>query len=115
MPGGGSERVTMVQIAAPSRTRITSYADLGRNVRDMVERINAKFQTGRWKPVILIVKQASHNEVSRWYRVADVCLVTERPTPNTTLMQQVLTRENLQRAWDQVRANRGAPRISGAR
>lgn len=70
------ERVTMVQIAAPSRTRIASYADLGRNVQEMVERINDRFKTKRWKPVILIDKQATHEEVSRWYRIADVCLVT---------------------------------------
>jgi len=44
---------------------------------------------------------------------ADACLVQERSTPNTTLMQQALTRENLQRAWEQVKANHGAPGIDG--
>jgi len=44
---------------------------------------------------------------------ADVCLATEWSTPNTTLMQQALTRENLQRAWERVRANHGAPGIDG--
>jgi len=44
---------------------------------------------------------------------ADDCLATDRSTPNTTLMQQVLTRENLQRAWEQVRANHGAPGTDG--
>lgn len=70
------ERVTMVQIAAPSRTRIASYAELGRNVEEMVEHINRRFQTSHWKPVVLIDRQASHEEVSRWYRIADVCVVT---------------------------------------
>ncbi len=70
------ERVTMVQIAAPSRTRINSYAELGRNIEETVERINRRFQTGHWKPVVLIDRQASHDEVNRWYRVADVCAVT---------------------------------------
>jgi len=44
---------------------------------------------------------------------ADACLVQERSTPNTTLMQQALTRENLQCAWEQVKANHGAPGIDG--
>ena len=44
---------------------------------------------------------------------ADVCLDTQRSAPNTTLMQQVLARENLQRAWKQVKANHGAAGIEG--
>ena len=44
---------------------------------------------------------------------ADVCLAVEGSTPSTTLMQQALTRENLQRAWEQVKANHGAPGIDG--
>jgi trehalose 6-phosphate synthase len=70
------ERLTMVQIAAPSRTRIPSYADLRRRVDEEVRRINHRFQTARWKPVVLIDRQCNHEEVNRWYRIADVCLVT---------------------------------------
>ena len=70
------ERLTMVQIAAPSRTRIPSYVDLRRRVDEEVRRINHRFQTSRWKPVVLIDRQCNHEEVNRWYRIADVCLVT---------------------------------------
>jgi trehalose 6-phosphate synthase len=70
------ERLTMVQIAAPSRTRIPSYVDLHYRVEATVERINSRFQTARWKPVILIERQCNHEEVGRWYRAADICLVT---------------------------------------
>ena len=35
-----------------------------------------RFQTARWKPVVLIERQCSHDEVKRWYRAADLCLVT---------------------------------------
>jgi len=44
---------------------------------------------------------------------AAVCLGMELSTLNTTLMQRVLARENLQRAWEQVKANHGAPGIDG--
>jgi alpha,alpha-trehalose-phosphate synthase [UDP-forming] len=70
------ERLTMVQIAAPSRTRIPSYADLKTRVELTVERINARYQTARWKPVVLIERQCGHDEVKRWYQAADLCLVT---------------------------------------
>ena len=70
------ERLTMVQIAAPSRTRIPSYADLHHRVDATVERINNRFQTAHWKPIVLIERQCSHEEVGRWYRAADICLVT---------------------------------------
>ncbi len=70
------ERLTMVQIAAPSRTRIASYLDLHRRVEMTVERINQRYQTPQWKPVLLIERQCNHEEVERWYRAADLCLVT---------------------------------------
>jgi alpha,alpha-trehalose-phosphate synthase [UDP-forming] len=70
------ERLTMVQIAAPSRTRIPSYAELRRRVEETAARINARYQTVRWKPIVLIERQCNHEEVSHWYRAADICLVT---------------------------------------
>jgi trehalose 6-phosphate synthase len=69
-------RVTMVQIAAPSRTRIPSYIELSRKVEEIVERLNQRFQTGSWRPVVLVERQCNHEEVTRWYRAADICLVT---------------------------------------
>jgi trehalose-6-phosphate synthase len=39
------ERLTMVQIAAPSRSRIPSYIELNRKVKETVERINQRYQT----------------------------------------------------------------------
>jgi len=70
------ERLTMVQIAAPSRTRIPSYAELGKRVEETVQRINTRFQTPHWRPIVLINRQCNHEEVDRWYRAADICLVT---------------------------------------
>ncbi len=70
------ERLTMVQIAAPSRTRIPSYADLRRRVEETVDRINSRYQTAHWRPIVLIERQCTHEEVRQWYRAADLCLVT---------------------------------------
>jgi alpha,alpha-trehalose-phosphate synthase [UDP-forming] len=70
------ERLTMVQIAAPSRTRIPSYADLRSRVEETVKRINLRFQTAQWRPIVLIERQVNHEEIDRWYGAAEVCLVT---------------------------------------
>jgi trehalose 6-phosphate synthase len=70
------DRLTMVQIAAPSRSRIPSYANLRVQVEETVERINQRFQNSRWKPIVLIQRQMSHPDVNQWYRAAAVCLVT---------------------------------------
>jgi trehalose 6-phosphate synthase len=70
------EQIVFVQIAAPSRTRIPAYARLGTEVQKLVERINQRYQTTRWKPVILIERSCSREEVRRYYHAADLCLVT---------------------------------------
>ena len=70
------EQIVFVQIASPSRTGISTYADLRVQVEETVERINKAYQTTLWKPVILIQRQCSHDEVERYYRAAEVCLVT---------------------------------------
>jgi trehalose 6-phosphate synthase len=70
------ERLTLAQIAAPSRSRIPSYIELNRKVKEAVERINQRYQTSSWKPILLIERQCSHAEVDLWYHAAAVCLVT---------------------------------------
>jgi trehalose-6-phosphate synthase len=70
------EQIVFVQIASPSRTRIPSYVNLRIQVEETVERINRRFQTSRWKPVILIQRQCSHQELARYYQAAALCLVT---------------------------------------
>ena len=37
--------------------------------------------------------------------------VIESPDPNAHLLERILSRENMQRAWKRVKANKGAPGI----
>jgi trehalose 6-phosphate synthase len=67
---------TFVQIGAPSRTHIKRYHDLQAEVEAEAERINWRFQADQWKPIILLNRQHSHQEVDAYYRAADLCLVT---------------------------------------
>jgi alpha,alpha-trehalose-phosphate synthase [UDP-forming] len=70
------EKFTFVQIGAPSRTHIKRYHDFLADVEAESERINWRFQTGKWKPIVFLNRQHSHAEIDRYYRSADVCLVT---------------------------------------
>ncbi len=67
---------TFVQIGAPSRTHIKRYHDLQAEVEEEADRINWRFQTDNWKPIILLNRQHSHREITPYYRAADLCLVT---------------------------------------
>jgi alpha,alpha-trehalose-phosphate synthase [UDP-forming] len=70
------EKFTFLQIGAPSRTHIKRYHDLLGEVEAEAERINWRFQTGKWKPIVFMKRQHSHHEIQRFYRTADLCLVT---------------------------------------
>jgi alpha,alpha-trehalose-phosphate synthase [UDP-forming] len=67
---------TFVQIGAPSRTHIKRYHDLLAEVEAEAERINWRFQTGKWKPIAFLKRRHNHEEIERYYCAADLCLVT---------------------------------------
>jgi len=69
-------KFTFVQIGAPSRTHIKRYHDLLAEVEAEAERINWRFQGGKWKPIVFLKRQHSHREIEPYYRAADLCLVT---------------------------------------
>ena len=65
-----------VQIGSPSRTHIRRYQELMEEVLQEAERINHRFQTSDWKPIIFLNRQHSHKEILPYYHTADFCLVT---------------------------------------
>ncbi len=67
---------TFVQIGAPSRTHIRRYHDLMAEVESEAERINRRFQTSDWKPIVFLPQRHSHEQILPYYRTADVCMVT---------------------------------------
>jgi alpha,alpha-trehalose-phosphate synthase [UDP-forming] len=69
-------KFTFLQIGAPSRTHIKRYHDLMAEVEAEAERINWRFQSGKWKPIVFLKRHHSHDEIEQFYRAADFCLVT---------------------------------------
>jgi trehalose 6-phosphate synthase len=69
-------KFTFIELGAPSRTVIKRYHDLGAELDAEVERINRRFQTRQWKPILFLKKHHSQEEIAPFYRAADVCVVT---------------------------------------
>ncbi len=69
-------RFTFVQIGAPSRTDIPRYKAFLDEVTAEADRINARFQAGKWKPIVLLKRHHSHQEIARFYHAASLCMVT---------------------------------------
>jgi trehalose 6-phosphate synthase len=70
------QRFTFVQIGAPSRTDIERYKNFLAEVSGEAERVNSRFQTSRWKPLVFLKKHHSHEEIARFFRAASFCMVT---------------------------------------
>jgi trehalose-6-phosphate synthase len=69
-------KFTFIQIGAPSRTHIKRYHDFMAEVEAEAERINWRFRSDRWEPIVFRKRHHSHEEIARFYRAADLCLVT---------------------------------------
>lgn len=69
-------RFTMIQIAAPTRSSLEEYQNFEARVRDLVERINKRFGSGSYQPIILKAEHHEPEQVNRYYRAADACMVT---------------------------------------
>ncbi len=69
-------RFTLAQIGAPSRTEIDRYQRFLEEVTAEAERINARFRKGRWKPIAWLNRHHTHEEITRYFRAASVCVVT---------------------------------------
>jgi trehalose 6-phosphate synthase len=67
---------TFIELAAPSRSEIRRYAEFQAEVEAEAARINHRFAGGRWKPIVLLLRQHSREQVQRFYRIAHLCMVT---------------------------------------
>jgi len=70
------ERVSLLQVAVPSRTGVRAYQQFRRSVDEMVGRINGEYGTPGWTPVQYLYRGFTQSELIGLYRSADVMLVT---------------------------------------
>ncbi len=69
-------QITLLQVAEPSRSKLPAYRALQERTLLEVDRINARFQTESWRPIILVPAHQDPKRVFEMYRAADFCMVT---------------------------------------
>ena len=69
-------RFTYLQIAAETRSQIPAYRDLQEEVEEEVERLNDRFGTDSWQPIVYTTEYVPTETLYAIYRHADVGLVS---------------------------------------
>lgn len=69
-------RISLVQIAVPTRTNVAEYARFKRQVDEIVGRINGKYSHNGWTPIHYYYSNLSPEELSAYYRLADFIIVS---------------------------------------
>jgi alpha,alpha-trehalose-phosphate synthase [UDP-forming] len=69
-------KFTFVQIAAPSRSSLEEYQNFEARVRALVRRINQRFSSGSYVPIVLKIEHHEQDQLHHYYQAADVCMVT---------------------------------------
>ncbi|HWG85334.1 MAG TPA: trehalose-6-phosphate synthase [Deinococcales bacterium] len=69
-------RVTLVQVAVPSRESVSAYRDLREQVEGLVGRINGSYGGNGWAPVHYHYRSLGQRDLAAHYAAADAMLVT---------------------------------------
>lgn len=72
------ERFTLVQVTPPSRGEIPAYALYQQEMQRLIRRINDRFRTSFWRPIIAIRSAQSLESLVAFYRLADLGIVSVR-------------------------------------
>jgi len=69
-------RLTMLVVAAPSRSELAPYHALQQDVEAQVAAINRRFETADWTPIVVVADAMDAADLAAIYRAADLCLVS---------------------------------------
>lgn len=70
------EKVVLIQIASPSRSKIEEYLAMKKEIDEAVGRINGKYRNETWTPVMYFSKEIPQNSLLAYYRVSNIGLLT---------------------------------------
>ena len=69
-------RFSFIQIAAPSRSALEEYQSFETRLHALEQRINTRFTRDGRKAIILKARHHDPDQVNRYYRASQVCMVT---------------------------------------
>jgi trehalose 6-phosphate synthase/phosphatase len=70
------EKVFMLMVAVPSRTDVEEYQLMKNRIEQAVGRINGRFGTLDWTPVLYFYRSFDFNKLVEFYSLADIALIT---------------------------------------
>lgn len=70
------EKVVLIQIASPSRDKIKEYLSMKKEIDEAAGRINGKYRSETWTPVMYFSKEVPQSTLLAYYRVSDIGLLT---------------------------------------
>ncbi|KAL4900098.1 hypothetical protein BDW74DRAFT_103578 [Aspergillus multicolor] len=73
-----ARKVTLIQVAIPSREDVKEYQDLERELSMLVGKINGEHSTPDGSPIIYLHHSVPFTDLTALYRIADICLITSR-------------------------------------
>jgi trehalose 6-phosphate synthase len=69
-------RVSLLQIAVPSRSEVPEYSRFKKHIDEAIGRINGKYADNGWQPIHCVYRSFSRRKLVAHYLAADVALVT---------------------------------------
>jgi trehalose 6-phosphate synthase len=69
-------RFVLLQIAAPTRSRLPVYQGIQKEAEAVAAEINARFGRGSYKPIVLVIQHHEPEQVYELFRAADLCIVS---------------------------------------
>jgi len=70
------EKMTFIQAGVTSRIHIDAYKNLNKDVESLLEQINWKYRSQRWKPIILLRGNLPQLTLLALRKMADFCIVS---------------------------------------
>lgn len=88
-------KVRLIMLAVPSRTELSHYQLLKKEIDELVGRINSKYATISWSPILYFYRSFPFEDLVELYAACEVALITPvRDGMNLVAKEYVMSRVN---------------------